>query len=66
MTDDNIRIVIILNNEFNQIKDKYIADMKQGIKYEIINDDRPLIEKSTPDLVSKAISLFGEDLVDIE
>ena len=66
MTDDNIRIVIILNNEFNQIKDKYIADMKQGIKYEIIDDDRPLIEKSTPDLVSKAISLFGEDLVDIE
>jgi len=66
ITNDNIRIVIILNSDFDKIKDKYIADMKQGIKYEVVEENRPLINKKENDLVSKAINLFGEDLVDVE
>ena len=66
LTDDNIRIVVVLNNDFDEIKTKYVNDMKKGIKYEVIDENRELITKSQGDLVSKAINLFGEDLVDIE
>ena len=66
LTNDNIRIVVVLNNDFNEIKTKYVNDIKSGIKYEIIEENRDLITKSQGNLVTKAISIFGEDLVDIE
>ena len=66
LTNDNIRIVVVLNNDFNDIKTKYVNDIKNGIKYEIVEENRDLIEKTQGDLVTKAINIFGEDLVDIE
>ncbi len=66
LTNDNIRIVVVLNNDFNNIKTKYVNDIKNGIKYEIVEENRDLIEKPQGDLVTKAINIFGEDLVDIE
>ena len=66
LSNDNIRIVIVLNDEFNAIKDKYVKDNKAGIKYEVIDEQRDLIEFDNGDLVNKAIDIFGKDLVDIE
>ena len=66
LSNDNIRIVIVLNDEFNAIKDKYVKDIKAGIKYEVIDEQRDLIEFDNGDLVNKAIDIFGKDLVDIE
>jgi len=66
ITNDNIRVVVILNNDFNNIKTKYVNDLKNGIKYEVVEEKRNLIEKSQGDLVTKAINIFGKDLVDIE
>ena len=66
LLNDNIRIVIVLNDEFNSIKDKYVKDMKAGIKYNLIDEDRDLIQFDNGDLVSKALDIFGKDLVDIE
>ena len=61
-----IRIVVILNNDFNEIKTKYVNDLKNGIKYEIVEEHRDLITPVQGDVVVKAINIFGEDLVDIE
>ena len=66
LSNDNIRIVIVLNNEFETIKDKYVKDIKAGTKYSVIDEKRDLIEVSNGDLVNKAIDIFGKDLVDIE
>ena len=66
LSNDNIRIVIVLNDEFNTIKDKYVKDIKAGTKYEIIDEKRDLIEYENGDLVNKAIDIFGKDLVEIE
>ncbi len=66
LLNDNIRIVIVLNDEFNSIKDKYVKDMKAGIKYNLIDEERDLLQFDNSDLVSKALDIFGKDLVDIE
>ena len=66
LLNDNIRIVIVLNTEFNTIKDKYVKDIKAGIKYNVVEEDRELIQFDNSDLVSKALDIFGKDLVDIE
>ena len=66
LSNDNIRIVIVLNDEFISIKDKYVKDIKAGIKYEIVDEKSNLIEFDNGDLVNKAIDIFGKDLVDIE
>ena len=52
--------------DFETIKTKYVDDMKKGIKYSVVEEKRNLINKDESDLISKAINMFGEDLVDIE
>ena len=47
--------------QFKEVYPRY-----HGIKYEIVEENRDLIEKTQGDLVTKAINIFGEDLVDIE
>ncbi len=66
ITNDNIRIVIVSNDEFETIKTKYIDDLKKGIKYNLIEENRDLIMIERDDLISKAINMFGEDIVDVE
>ena len=66
LSNDNIRIVIVLNDEFNSIKDKYVRDLKAGNKYEVIDEKRDLIEFNNGDLVTKALDVFGKDIVEIE
>ena len=66
ISNDYIRIVIVLNDEFNTIKDKYVKDLKAGNKYEVIDEKRDLIEFNNGDLVTKALDVFGKDIVEIE
>ena len=58
-------IVIVKNDEFEQIKNKYIADKKNNITYEIREECGKLVEERD-NLISQAIDLFGADLVERE
>ena len=58
-------IVIVKNDEFEQIKNKYIADKKNNITYEIREECGKLVEEGN-NLISQAIDLFGADLVERE
>lgn len=61
-----IKIVIVLDDEFNLIKNKYIEDKKNNIMYNIEEEQESLIIKNDDSLISKAINVFGSDLVEIE
>ena len=41
-------------------------DLKAGNKYEVIDEKRDLIEFNNGDLVTKALDVFGKDIVEIE
>ena len=52
-------------NEFENVKKKYIEDKKNGITYQIQEENGKLINEKN-DLINQAINVFGSDLVDIE
>lgn len=58
-------IVLLLDNEFESVKKKYIEDRKNNIVYQIQEECGKLVNESN-DLANQAISLFGKDFVDIE
>ena len=58
-------VILISNNEFEDIKKKYIEDKKNGIVYQLQDEKGKLIEEKNS-LINQAISVFGTDLVDIE
>ena len=58
-------IVIVKENEFEKIKEKYIDDRKNNIVYHLQEEcDKLLYEEN--DLIDQAVSVFGSDIVDIE
>ena len=60
-----ISIILLINNEFEIVKQKYINDRKNNIIYhEQAEYGKLIIEQNN--LVNKAIDLFGSDIVDIE
>ena len=62
------KAVYVSEKDFENIKNKYINDKKNGIIYKYQDEKQPLIqkEKKNSELVDKALNLFGSDLVDIE
>lgn len=62
------KAVFVTEKEFENIKNKYINDKKNDIIYEYQEENAPLVikEKKNNELVNKALSVFGSDLVDIE
>ncbi len=60
----HLAIVILTNDEFEQIKNKYIDDKKKNIVYQIQEECGKLVEEEN--LISQAIDLFGTDIVEIE
>ena len=58
-------VVLLLDSEFELVKNKYIEDRNNKIIYQEQEECGKLIEESY-DLASQAISLFGKDIVDIE
>ena len=60
-----LKIVVIKNEEFEIIKNKYIEDKKNNIVYEIKEECGTLVSEQN-NLINQAINIFGTDLVDIE
>ena len=61
----NLFVVVVKNEEFEKIKNKYIEDKKNKIVYEIQKECGTLVSEES-NLISQAINVFGSDLVDIE
>ena len=61
----DMRVVIIKDEEFESVKNKYILDKKNNITYEIQEEHGKLVNE-TNNLIDQALDIFGTDLVDIE
>lgn len=67
----NCKIAFILDDEWLLLRNKYVEDKNNGIKYEIKPEIKPteaktkLDKESLSEAVNEAISLFGDDLVEI-
>ena len=65
----NYKVVFVTTKDFENIKNKYIKDKKNGIIYTYQVENEKLLtntENDKNDLLSKALSVFGSELVDVE
>ena len=60
-----LAVVVLLNDEFDEVKKKYIEDRKNNIVYQVQKENGKLVNDENS-LVSQAINVFGSDIVDIE
>ena len=60
-----LKIVVITDSEFENVKKKYIEDRKKNIIYQVQEECGKLIEEGD-NLINKAINVFGSDIVEIE
>ena len=59
-------LVFVSDQRWKEIKDKYIEDIKKGIKYEYkeeLREEESKLERPSTEVLKEAISLFGEDMV---
>ena len=68
ITNSNKNIAIISDSEWDKLKAEYIERLKNNESYEIQEEPEVLLEEIKNDdiISSSAISLFGEDIVEIE
>lgn len=60
-----IKIVVIDNKKFENIRNKYIKDKENNIQYIYQEENEPIV-KETSDLINKAIVVFDKDILEIE
>ena len=70
------KIIFITADEWNQEKQKYITNLKNNIKYELIDENdvddseeisvQPEVENDDDNLIQKVTDLFGKDNVEIK
>lgn len=65
------KIVIVTDEEFKKIKEKFQSDKKNKIIYQVIEENEPLVlknkkEEKNDNLINKAINIFGSDYIEIE
>ena len=60
-----MKIVVVTKEESENVKNKYIEDKNNKIKYEVLEEYDKLVSENS-DLINQALDLFGSDLVDIE
>ena len=67
------KIAFILDEDWDKIKQKYITDKNNGIKYEYkeeteeeIIEIKPKKKEKASEIVNDAISIFGSDIVEIK
>ena len=67
ITNSHKNIAIISDSEWNNYKNEYISNLKNGIKYKIVEEPRQILEetKNNDIITNNAIELFG-DIVEIE
>ena len=65
ITNSNKEIAIVSDKEWDKVKNDYIKRLKNGIKYEIIEEPQPVYEKiENDDIISNsAVQLFGDIVV---
>ena len=68
ITNSNKNIAIISDKRWDSLKEEYIEKLKNNEKYEVLEEPDLLLEemKENDIISSSAISLFGEDIVEIE
>ncbi len=74
VTNNNYKIAFILDSEWEDLKKKYISDKNNGIiyeykeeneiNYEELKNQEMAIEQS--EIVKAAVSLFGDDIIEIK
>lgn len=60
-----LSVIVLLDDEFAVVKNKYIEDRKNNIVYQVQEECDKLINDENS-LINQAINIFGSDLVDIE
>ena len=67
LTNRNYNIVAVTSEEWLKIKDEYIKNIKNGIKYEYIDEVKKIKKsKSKTKLESEIENLFGEDMIKLD
>ena len=68
ITNSNKNIAIVSDDRWNSLKDEYIYNLKNKIKYNLIQEPDMVFEENEKDdiIVNSAISLFGDDIVEVE
>jgi len=60
-------VVAVSNEEWNNIKNKYIIDMKNGIKYKYIDEkEQKKNKKNISELEKEVENIFGDDIISME
>ncbi len=67
ITKSSKKIAIVTNDEWENLKNEYIENLKNGIKYEVQKEPDPVLEElQKNDIISNsAVELFG-DIVEVE
>ena len=68
ITKSTKNIAIITDEEWEILKKEYISNLKNNVSYEVKEEPEVILEEIKNDdiISSSAISLFGEDIVEIE
>ena len=67
ITNSNKNIAIITDEYWEKVKNEYILNIKNNVKYEVVEEPKPLFEelKNNDIITSSAVELFG-DIVEVE
>ena len=67
ITNSSKEIAIISDKEWDKVKNEYIKNLKDGVKYEVKDEPEPIFEEIENDdiISSSAMKLFG-DIVEVE
>ena len=61
----NYKVVFVSSERWNDVKNKYITDRKNGIVYKLINEDNNISDNvNNNSNVQKLVELLGEDLIE--
>ena len=61
----SLSVVVLLDKDFENVKNKYIEDKKNNIVYEVMEEYDKLVNVEN-NLINQAIDIFGSDMVEIE
>ncbi len=68
ITGSDKLIAIVSDKRWNEIKNDYISNLKNGVKYKLLKEPDPVFEVGEKDdiITSSAVDLFGKDIVEFE
>ena len=67
ITKSDKKIAIVTDEEWDKLKNEYITNLKNGVKYEVKKEPEPILEEIKKDdiISNSAVELFG-DIVEVE